>query len=376
MTTGYNAGIDTSDVTISFIEESVWNTVPVSPTFQYLRLTGEGLAENKDRARPPEIRAEGDSAHAITTQVAAGGNLNFAFSYGTYDAFLSALITGTWSTELAIDSVAATGIITAFDGGTTPLPTLGGAGFVFGDDQGDVIVPGQWIRVYGYGTATDGLYRVTDVDTANNEVQVSSTSGNGPNIVDQDASTADEVKIRGSYVRNGVDVTTFQIEKQFAPALFLNYGGAMVTSGSLSAQVGGFLSGSFNFLAASENDNTSTLSTGRTPTPAPGGRVIDTVTGFSKLEQNDTPVSEVTQALELTVTREGARGQYGIGSASAQGMARGSVLVSGTITIYFLNFTLRICKVAFEFNIKIKLFQIIVLFFWYSYHRNGITNFK
>ena len=337
MSTGFNAGIDSSDVIVRYGEEVTWDTVP-AVAFQEIRLTGESLSEEKTRARPEEIKADGFVSDAITTQVVASGGINFALSYGTYDDLLAALINGTFSSDLAIQSVATTGIITA----TTTLANLTGPGFST-NDTGlfDSVTAGQWIRVSGFTAgsgANNGLYRVTAVDTVNDEVQVSATAGNGPNLV-ADASTAAEVNIQGSYVRNGTDFRSFALEKQLAANLFLLYSGAYIADGNLNAQVGGFLEGTFNFLAASETNATSTAGTGPA-TAAPTGLVIDTVAGFQQLEFDDTPASEVIQGVNWTVTKNNARAQYGLGTGDAQGMARGTIDVTGTVSIYFLNFNL------------------------------------
>jgi hypothetical protein len=317
----------------------VWNTVPAI-AFQEIRLTGESLSEQKTRTRPEEIKADGFVSHALTTQVQASGGINFALSYGTYDDMLASLLNSSFSSDLAITSVATTGVITVYDGGTTPLPNLGGAGFATNDTSlFDNVVAGQWIRVSGYANANDGLYRVTAVDTVNDEIQVSQTAGNGANMVDADASTGAEVNIQGSYVRNGVEFRSFYIEKQLSASLFLFYSGSYISDGNLNAQVGGFLEGTFNFLSASETSGTSTAGTGG-PVAAPTGRVIDTVAGFSQLEVNDTAISAVVQGISWTVTKNNARAQYGLGQADAQGMARGTIDVSGTMSVYFTDFTL------------------------------------
>ena len=338
MSTGFNAGIDSSDVIVRYGEEVTWNTVPAI-AFQEIRLTGESLSEQKTRTRPEEIKADGFVAAALTTQVQASGGINFALSYGTYDDLMASLLNGTFSAALTVQSVATTGIITAYDGSTTALPNLTGAGFTFGDDQGDTIAVGQWIRASGFGDATDGLYRVTAVDTANNEVQVSQTAGNGANIVDQSASTGTEVNIQGSYVRNGTNFRSFYIEKQLSASLFLYYSGSYISDGNLSAEVGGFLEGTFNFLSASESSGTSTAGTGPAVS-APTGKVIDTVAGFQQLEVNDVAISAVVQGISWTVTKNNARAQYGLGQADAQGMARGTIDVSGSMSVYFNDFTL------------------------------------
>ena len=338
MSTGFNAGIDSSDVIVRYGEEVTWNTVPAI-AFQEIRLTGESLSEQKTRTRPEEIKADGFVSHALTTQVQASGGINFALSYGTYDDMLSSLLNSSFSSDLAIQSVATTGIITTYDGTTTQLPNLTGAGFATNGDLFNSVVAGQWIRVSGYGNANDGLYRVTAVDAANDEIQVSQTAGNGANIIDADVSVAAEVNIQGSYVRNGVAFRSFYIEKQLSATLFLFYSGSYISDGNLTAQVGGFLEGSFNFLSASEASGSSTAGTGG-PVTAPTGRVIDTVAGFSQLEVNDTAIAAVVQGISWNVTKNNARAQYGLGQADAQGMARGTIDVSGTMSVYFTDFTL------------------------------------
>jgi hypothetical protein len=66
MSTGFNAGIDSSDVIVRYGEEVTWNTVPAI-AFQEIRLTGESLSEQKTRTRPEEIKADGFVSHALTT---------------------------------------------------------------------------------------------------------------------------------------------------------------------------------------------------------------------------------------------------------------------------------------------------------------------
>jgi hypothetical protein len=139
-------------------------------------------------------------------------------------------------------------------------------------------------------------------------------------------------------LRNGTTVDTFYFQKKLATALFLRYGGGYVTGGSLQAQVGGYLQGNFNFLFSSEEKNTTDASTGAVQS-APTGRVIDTITGISSLSVNDTPIAAVVQGITLNITKDNARIQRGIGSAAARGMARGTVNGSGSMSVYFLDFT-------------------------------------
>lgn len=97
MTTGYNAGLDSSDLKISYATETVWATIP-SVVFKQLRVTAEDFTEEKTRVRPLEINPSGYAQHAITTQVASKGSINFGLSFGTFDDFiLGSLNAAAWS---------------------------------------------------------------------------------------------------------------------------------------------------------------------------------------------------------------------------------------------------------------------------------------
>jgi hypothetical protein len=342
MSTGFNAGLDSSDVIVRYGEEVTWDTVP-AVAFQEVRLTGESFSEQKTRTRPEEIKADGFVSHALTTQVQASGGLNFALSFGTYDDLLGGLLNSDFAGELAINSTVTTGVITVHESGSTPLTNLTGSGFASNEAAlFDNVVAGSWIRVSGYATnpTNNGLFRVTAVDTANVEIQVSETAGaGGANLIDAEVSTGSEVFIQGDNLRNGVSFRSYYFEKQLAAALFLVYSGSYINDGNLTAQVGGFLEGTFNFLCASEASGTATAGTGPAVL-APTGRVIDTVAGFSNLEQNDVAIAAVVQGISWTVTKNSARAQYGLGAANAQGMARGTIDVSGTMSVYFTDFTL------------------------------------
>jgi len=346
MSTNFNAGLDSSDVIVRYGEEVIWDTVPAI-AFQEVRLTGESFSEQKTRTRPEEIKADGFVSHALTTQVQATGGLNFALSFGTYDDLLGGLLNSDFAGPLTIQSTVTTGVITVHELGTTPLTNLGGSGFAC-NEAGifDNVIAGSWVRVSGYATnpTNNGLFRVTAVDGPNIEIQVSETAGaGGANLIDAEVSTGSEVNIQGDNLRNNVNFRSYFFEKQLSANLFLVYSGSYISDGNLTAQVGGFLEGTFNFLCASEDlgatGGTATSGTGPA-VAAPAGRVIDTVAGFSQLEQNDVAISAVVQGISWTVTKNNARAQYGLGAANAQGMARGTIDVSGTMSVYFTDFTL------------------------------------
>ena len=337
MSTNFNAGIDSSNVVMRYGEEAIWDAVPAI-AFTEVRLTGESFSEQKTRTRPEEIKADGFVSHALTTQVQATGGLNFALSFGTYDDLLEGLLNGDFTADLAIDAITVDIVVDA---------TLAGGGIGFTStltDKFNTIVEGQWFRTSGWvsgGLAVNGIYRAVRVVTgASPELEVSATAGDGGTLaaLDSEVSVGDE-KFRGKMLRNGVVFHSYFFEKQLSPSLFLRYSGSYINDGNLTAQVGGFLEGTFNFLCASETSDSSTAGTGPA-NGAPAGRVIDTVAGFSNLEVNDVAISAVVQGISWTVTKNNARAQYGLGQAEAQGMARGTIDVSGTMSVYFTDFVL------------------------------------
>jgi len=332
VSTDFNAGIDSSDVVVRYGEEVTWNAVPAI-AFTEVRLTGESFSEQKTRTRPEEIKADGFVAHALTTQVQATGGLNFALSFSTYDDLLEGLLNGDFTTDLTIDAITVdTSVsLTLAGGGVGFTSTLSG--------KFDAIVEGQWIRTAGWALSTsNGIFRVVRIVTgASPELEVSATAGDGAGLV-VETSVGGE-RFRGKMLRNGTAFHSYFFEKQLAAALFLVYSGSYISDGNLTAQVGGFLEGTFNFLCASEATGTATAGTGPA-IAAPSGRVIDTVAGFSNLEVNDVAIAAVVQGISWNVTKNNARAQYGLGAAAAQGMARGTIDVSGSMSVYFVDFTL------------------------------------
>jgi len=142
-----------------------------------------------------------------------------------------------------------------------------------------------------------------------------------------------------SRLTNGTTVTTYWFQKQLATDKYLVYPATYFSSGSLSASTGQFLTGSFSGFAQSESKATTNGSTGAV-VAAPDGRVIDNVAGFQALQLDGDAIDAVADAITINISKEGAAAQYGLGSADAQGMLRGTLTVTGTLRTYFRNFDL------------------------------------
>ena len=326
-TAGYQAGTESNDASLSYAQEAAYGVLP-AVAFQAIRFTGETLAGTKQRNRPGEILSTGEVAAAVTTQEAAGGNINFALSYGTFDDLLGGALANDWGASLNLSGSGGNIAGTAAAAGAS-RGLIGPAGFFNG------INIGTWVRVGGFAQpAMNGIFQVNNI------------SGNGTNIawVANTITTAETpagaaVQVRASTIRNARVFKSFHIQNRFAPGLFLRYPGSFVTAFTLSGGVGQFLSGSFTVMAQSENQFTVDASTGAV-IAAPAGRVHDPVSGFTGVFLNGLPVPAVVDSFSLTVTATGAKQEYGMGSAAAQGQIMGLLECKGTLKVYFKDFTL------------------------------------
>jgi len=314
-TTGYLAGVETNAVVFAIAPETTWATDP-GTGYQYLRLTGETLAAQKTRQRPNELNVTAQVSQAITTQVAASGALNFAYSYGTYDYLMTSLLNNSWTdTSIAISS----GDIT-FSASSNAIVSTTSSKF-------SALTVGQWIKIAG-----------SSVSGNNGYAQVSSVSSDGKTLVLTRITIADDsspgsVTVTGSTIVNSNVFHSLYGQKQVGDAQYLLYPGIFVTGGSLNSQQGQFMQGSFNVSAQTETSTTTSVSS--SITAAPTGRVIDTVTGLQRLYVNGSAIAAAPKTLNLTFTKEGAGAQYGIGQAAAYGMIMSKLAVAGSLEVYF-----------------------------------------
>jgi hypothetical protein len=321
-TTGYQAAPETNDVLASYALEATWATLP-AVAFQALRMTGETLAGKKTRQRPAELRTDGQVASAVTTEESAGGNLNFAFSYGVYDDLVAALIGSTWSPDLAIVGIA--GDISAVASGNKFTSTLA--------TKFEDVEVGQWIKTSGFTTPGNNGYSKVTAKTDDDEITVVGLT------LTNETPAGTAANINGSMIRNGTVFQTLYIQKMLEATKFMRYPGSFLSAGTITAQQGKFAEGNFSFIPKEEVKNTADASTGAV-LAAPANTVFDNVEGFKLLTVNNAVVPAVCKGIDITMTRQGAAGEYGVGSAAAQGIIKGLLEVTGKASFYFKDFDL------------------------------------
>jgi hypothetical protein len=128
----------------------------------------------------------------------------------------------------------------------------------------------------------------------------------------------------------------------------LRYTGAFPTGGSLDVGVGDYLKGTMSFLNKEEASATTEVASA-TYLPAPTGTIIESVKGIGSVwrgvNTGTTPgvpavVDAIIQKIGIKWNKESAAAQYGIGSAAAKGMRSGKLLVTGSLSSYFKDFSL------------------------------------
>jgi hypothetical protein len=323
--TGYQAGIETTETQLSYVPESAWGTTP-SAAFAALRTTGSSLQGSKSRTRPNEITGVRRVSSAITQQEQAGGAINFNLSYGTYDDFFAGALGNDWTAAQTIAGVSGDITVTITKNVLSSTTS----------NKFQNLVEGQWIELRGFTAsagANNGYYRIAT--KTNNQSLI--LAGRPVASTETPAGAAASVRNSGM-LRNGDLVKSFTIQNRFAPTVWLRYAASMIAGFSLSSNVGQEFRGSFNIVSRDEVSAIAAAGNG-TVNPAPTGGFFDTVAAFGGVQIDDTAPTTAVNSVSLTVSREGAGMDYGMGSAAAQGARWGQVQVAGQIELYFRDLT-------------------------------------
>ena len=326
-TTAYLAGTDSNDLELSYAPEATWGTSPVgSGAYQKFRVNGEGFSEQKNRSRPGEIRADWQVSAAVTQDLQASGNLQFGISYRNTDDLLAGLVTGAWTTDLAISTVGIAAAQTLTDGSQGTFTGVA-------SDFDDAVV-GQWIKVAGFSTeGANGYYRVISKLTDGSAITVA------PSPAADAGGTSETITITGSMLRNAKVVNRFSFQKRLSTGLGFIYPGTFFTGGQINAARGQFFSGTLDALC--KNETKAAAEVGSNAVAALTNKVMNTVGHFQALNIDGTASTSKIMSLNTTITREGAALAFALGSEAAQGIGSvGGLSVGVSAEIYFADYDL------------------------------------
>lgn len=141
----------------------------------------------------------------------------------------------------------------------------------------------------------------------------------------------------GDVIKNGVDKSSFTIEKTFKPDagdIYHRFAGCMVNSMSVSAQLEQIVTGSFDFLASGISTGSAELADA-SYIDANTNNVSNAISDFNSFSITGASVPDIT-SISLNITNNLAH-QKAIGSLNARGIRAGRFEVTGEMTAYFEN---------------------------------------
>jgi Phage tail tube protein len=326
-TSGTAAGIESTATEFSFGIEAAWGTAP-SEAFQAIRYTSETLSGTKTRQRPAEITASREASAAVTTQEAAAGTVNYALSYGTFDDWIALTLQSDWGAATTIQEAAGDFALTK--GASDLTLTAGAAKF-------DAVTELTWIKLAGFTDPdNNGYWFVTAKATDGSTLTLS-----GPNFAAASAETptGTTASLMCSSIRNGTTMRTMFLQQKFASDMWLQYPGAYPTRWTLNGGIGNFFSGGFDLSSQVERKGTADAGS-TTVVAANTNRVFDPVNGWVGAYWNEAALGTAVRQMSLTIENTGAAAEFAMGGAEAAGMLGGQLTASGTMQLYFKDFSL------------------------------------
>ena len=319
-------------------DEAEGDTVSLRTAFEELRFTGEGFGQDTDITESAEIRDDRQVADVKRTNIAGVGDINFEFSYDSFNAFLkAALLSAGWSDE-ATDTQ-----ITFSCAVSDNSYNDSGSGFLTAGFAAD-----QWIEVRGFTTpGNNGYAKIVSVVAGKMIVE-------GITLADEVA--GDTVTITmGKQILNGVTQHSYSIEKEFTDLtnVFALLVGMEINAFNLDTNAENLITGSFGFMGKSESSESATKSLG-TAKIAPTNSIFSAVDDVEAVLENMSNVDVTQVTLALT---NNLRNRPEVGELGPNSIGTGKVAVTGTLQMYFedstimdkyLNFTTSQLAIVFE----------------------------
>lgn len=82
---------------LRYVAETTLGTTPSNPSLTPIRYTGESLNFNITNTTSNEIRSDRSQSDLIQTGAEVSGDINYEFSFDSYDTLIQAALAGTWA---------------------------------------------------------------------------------------------------------------------------------------------------------------------------------------------------------------------------------------------------------------------------------------
>ena len=306
-------------VRVSAMVETTAGETPAATALQVLRFTGEELALVLESKASSEIRDDRATADVVKSAESAAGRLNIELSYGTFDSLflLGAFQSSGWSSASVLLSAGsatiASGVVTVSSWAVSP-------------------VVGQWVKCEGFSNSANNTYFKILATTA-----TTITLGGVAAMVDE-GPTASVTITMGSQIVNGTTQPSYSIEKAYQDLsnTFAVFVGATVNAFSLSFPTDDFISGSFDFLAYSEANASSTI--GSSYTAASTTKSMTSVANVTGIIEGALSAGAANGGSYIDLSMQmsnNLRGRRVIANAGFDSIGSGRLEITGSARRYF-----------------------------------------
>lgn len=255
---------DSSQVEISYLEESTFGQVPNSG-FTKVKHTGGTFGAVTQTTRSGEVRGDAQRGSAVRTGLEPNVTLNMELQGKVFDDFIKQLMRDTWSTAAAVSNtdIQADNTSSAFTSATVDWTT-------------EDITTGQWVYVQGFDTSgANGWFKVTSISASDLTVT--------PAPSDDTNSGGNTITVEGSYIRNGSNHNSMAMQLQHLDLSnkFRLIKGARLGQWSLDLSSQSVITGSFELMGIDHTLETSAAgdgTVGAAPSVDPMN-AVDHVTG-------------------------------------------------------------------------------------------------
>jgi hypothetical protein len=97
---------DGSAVRLAYVNETVINTTPSTPSFKTLRYLNSDIKMSKQTDTPDEVTGDGNRTAPVDVGRSNGGTINCDLSYGTFDDLIAAGFRAAWATNVLKNALA------------------------------------------------------------------------------------------------------------------------------------------------------------------------------------------------------------------------------------------------------------------------------
>jgi hypothetical protein len=323
---------------VRYKKETTWGTAPGQTGGKELRRLQSNLNLNKATFRSNEIRADMQRADFRHGARSVEGTLSGELSVGTWNDFLASAVRGTFGTAATTGAAAASTY-----GFTTDGPNRSSGSFLTnGFKVGDII------RCTGYATASLNNRNFLVTDVAATQLTGFFIDGTANSAETSSTTASVSITVTGKKVftpESGQTNDSYSLEHWFSDIaqseLFL---GCKISQAAINLPASGMAEAEFTFMGKDMADVTTkrggvalTAAYFTSPSAASTGTSLAAVNGA--LVVGGVKYATIT-GMNFTVNGNHSAGEV-IGSTTTPDIFQGSIDVSGQLTCYFEDATLR-----------------------------------